>query len=112
MHETIQAHFQKLEDAVQTTAIPADRQEFIATSIRKLPALYTQFRQTNESRFGAEITRLVQWVLKELEACPEAQKLDADFREGLQLLHEELGLPGLTLKLSAPPPKPPKKRKK
>ena len=112
MHETIQAHFQALAEAVQATAIPADRQQVIATSIRRLSALYTQFRETSESRYGEEITRLVQAVLKELEACPEARKLDADFREGLRQLHEQVGLPALTLKPPAVPPRPRKTRKK
>jgi hypothetical protein len=106
MHENMQAHFKALENAVKKTAIPADRQEVIATSIRRLPALYKEFRQTYESRYGNEITRVVQSLLKELEACPKAQKLDADFRVGLRLLHEELGLPALTLKAPAPRIKP------
>ena len=112
MHETIQAHFQALQDAVCTTAIPADRQQVIATSIKRLSALYLQFRESNESRYGEEIARVVQSVLKELEACPEARKLDADFRAKLRLLHDELGVPGLLLKPQAPAPKARKTRKK
>jgi hypothetical protein len=112
MHKDIQAHFKKLEDAVQATAVPADRKEFIAVSVEKISVLYTKYRETNESRYGDEITRLVQWVLQELQACPEARKLDADFREGLRLLHEQLGVPGLMLKPPAPPPRSPKPRKK
>src|SRR6266536_2754666 len=102
MHETIQAHFNGLEVAVRTTAVPADRQEVIAGSIKRLADLYAKFRETNESRYGDEITRLVQGVLKELETCPQARDLDAAFREKLRLLHEELGLPKLALK-SLPP---------
>ncbi len=112
MHADMQAHFKKLEDAVQATAVPDGRKQFIATSVGKLAALYVKFRETSESRYGDEITRLVQWILDELQACPEARKLDADFREGLRLLHEQLGLPGLTLKLPAAAPKPPRTRKK
>ena len=59
MHETIQRHFQALEDAVQTTTVPADRKAVIAGSIKRLSALYTKFRETNDSRYGDEITRLV-----------------------------------------------------
>ena len=54
---------------------------------------------------------MVEVVLKELEACPEARKLDAAFRAKLSLLHEESGVPKLTLK-SAPPPGPKKARRK
>jgi hypothetical protein len=111
MHAEIQMHFQTLVDDVQETALPADRKEVFAGSIQRLSALYIKFRQADESRYFDEITRLVQALLKDLEVCPEAQKLDADFREKLRLLHEELGLPKLALK-STPPPKPKKARKK
>jgi hypothetical protein len=112
MHADIQAHFRELEDAVRTTSVPADRKEVIAGSVRRLSALYARFRETDESRYGDEITRLVQGVLKDLEACPEARKLAAAFREKLRLLHEELGLPQLALKSAPPPPGPKKTRKK
>ena len=112
MHEAIQAHFQGLEDALRTTAVPADRQEVIAASVQRLAALYAQFRQTNDGRYGEQISRLVQGVLNDLQACPQARKMDAPFREGLRLLHEELGVPGLTLKPAPPPPSPRKARKK
>jgi len=112
MHADIRAHFQELVDAVQATAIPAERQEVLAGAVKRLAALYPQFRQTNESRYGAEITAVVQGVLKELEACPEASQLDAAFRAKLHRLHEELGLPPLALKAVRPPPVPKKTRKK
>jgi hypothetical protein len=112
MHETIRAHFQKLEAAVQKTTVLADRKEVVAGSIQRLAALYAKFRQTDESRYFDEITRVIQGVLNELDACPEAKKLDAAFREKLRQLHEELGLPRLTLKSTSPPPGPKKTRKK
>jgi hypothetical protein len=112
MHETIQAHFQALADAVVPTAIPADRQQVITNSIQRLSKLYAQFRETNESRYGEEITRVVQSVLNELETCPEARKLDAAFRAKLRLLHDQLGVPGLALKPQAAAPKPRKTRRK
>ena len=70
MHDSIQRHFKELEEAVRSTAVPADRREVIAGLVRRLPALYTKFRETNDSRCGDEITHLVQAVLKDLEACP------------------------------------------
>ena len=112
MHESIRAHFKDLEDAVRTTAVPADRKDVIAGCVKRLSALYAKFRETSESRYGDEITRVVQAVLKDLEACPEARKLDAAFREKLRLLHEELGVPKLTLRPAPPPPGPKKTRKK
>src|SRR5579885_1583780 len=104
MHETLKAHFKELEDAVRATSVREDRRDAIAGAIRRLPALYLKLRETNESRYGDAIARLVQTVLKDLEACPEARKLDATFREKLRLLHEELGVPQLALKAAAPPP--------
>jgi hypothetical protein len=112
MHESIRAHFQELEDAVQPTTLPADRKEAIGGSIKRLEALYTQFRLTNESRYFDEIARVVQWMLKDLEACPQAQQLDATFRQKLWHHHEELGLPRLALKPASPPPGSKKARKK
>ena len=103
MHESIRTHFKDLEEAVGSTAVPADRREVIAGLVRRLPALYDQFRETNDARWGEEITRVVQAVLKDLEACPEARKLDAAFRAKLSLLHEEWGVPKLTLKSASPP---------
>jgi hypothetical protein len=111
MHPDIQAHFKELEDAVRTTAVPPDRREVIAGAVRQLAALYTRFRQTNDSRYGDEITRLVQGVLKDLQACPEARKLDAAFREKLRLLHEAAGVPPLALKPAPPAPGAKKARK-
>jgi hypothetical protein len=112
MHPDIQAHFQDLEHAVRAMAVPADRREVIAGSVRQLSGLYTNFRQTNDSRYGDEITRLVQGILSELQACPEARKLEAAFRAKLRLLHEEAGVPRLALKPVPPVPGPKKARKK
>ena len=103
MHADIRAHFQALVEAVQGTAIPAERKEVVAGSVQRLSSLYAKFRETNESRYGAEIASLVQGILKDLEACPKARKLDAPFREKLRRLHDELGVPSLALKSAAPP---------
>jgi hypothetical protein len=68
---------------------------------------------TYESRYGEEITRLVQGALSELfsseTASPATQQLAATISERLRLLHEQSGIPGLDLK----PPRPatPRSRK-
>jgi hypothetical protein len=108
MHKAVQAHFQALGTAVGTTAIGADRKHVIASRIERLSGLYTRFGEANESRYFDEINSLVQLLLRELEACPKAQKLDATFREKLRILHEELGLP--PLKLKPPPTETPEKK--
>jgi hypothetical protein len=111
MYKAVQAHFEALETAVGTTTIGADRKHVIASRIGRLSGLYTRFGEANESRYFDEISGLVQLLLRELEACPKAQKLDATFREKLNRLHEELGLPPLNLK-SPPTPGAAKKASK
>jgi hypothetical protein len=111
MHESIKAHFAELQTALEGTTLSDERKQFVASSVAKLAALYAQFRETNMSRFGDEISRLVQAVLHHLQECPEASKLDADFRHGLHSLHQELGIPRLSLKPVKVPPKPKKRSK-
>jgi hypothetical protein len=69
----------------------------------QLPALYDKFCQTNESRYGDEITRRIVAVLKELAASKEhilvAGKMAAHISRRLGLLHEQFGLPRLVLRL-------------
>jgi hypothetical protein len=103
MHERIQTHFAALQASLESTAIAASRIQWVSESIEKLPGLYALYRETNSSRFGDEICRRIQAILREMIADPEASKLEADFREGLHNLHEELGIPKLSLK--APPVK-------
>ncbi len=76
----------------------------------RLVALYGQFRETNESRFGDLITRAVQEILRQLEACPQAVKLGEKFRDRLGILHEDLGIPRLSLKPAKVPNKPKKEK--
>jgi len=102
MHERIQTHFAALQASLESTAIAAPRMRWVSEEIEKLPSLYVLYRETNSSRFGDEICRRTQAILREMMADPEASKLEADFREGLHSLHEELGIPKLSLK--APPP--------
>ena len=111
MNERIRAHFAALQSALGTTTLTDERKQFVSQSVARLVSLYQQFRETNESRYGDGITKLVQAILRELEACPEARKLDAEFREGLRALHEELGIPTLQLKPAKAPPKPKKRSK-
>src|SRR5436190_17906810 len=107
MHDHIRTHFAAIESALAKTTILEPRQQAISDLIVKLPPLYTQYRETNSSRFGDEITRIVQALIREMDTCPEAKKLEAEFREGLHRLHEDLGIPKLPIK--APPV--PKSRK-
>ena len=109
MVEALQAHLGALEDEIQATAIPGGCKQSAVWCIRQLPHLYTLFRQTSESRYDEEITRLFQCVLKELTkgetACPKAQQLVASIPGRLQLLHAQWGLPRLELKSPGPSPR-------
>jgi len=103
LDEVLQAHLGALSEEVRATSIPGDRRDAAGWCIRQLPPLYAKFLQTNESRYGEEITRLFQGLFNELTrsatACPKAQKLAADLPGRLQLLHGQLGLPRLILKV-------------
>jgi hypothetical protein len=98
-----------LGNEVRAAAIPGDWERTADWCFGKLPGLYEQFRETNESRFGAEITLRVQAVLKELANCKtdtvKTQKLAVLITGRLHRLHEEFGLPGLNLRLP-PAPRP------
>ena len=102
MSEALQAQLAVLGRKVRAAAIPEDCKHTTDWCIGKLPILYAKFRETNESRYGEEITRLVQGALKELTtshgACPEAQKLATNITDRLRRLHERFGLPRLNLK--------------
>jgi hypothetical protein len=107
--EALQAHLGALEDEIQATVIPGGCKQSAAWCIGQLPPLYALFRQTNESRYGEEITRLFQCVLKELTegetGCPKARQRVASIPGRLHLLHEQLGLPRLELKSPGPSPR-------
>jgi len=115
MDEAIRAHLQALEDAVEATAIPADRKQTALWCLRQLPALYALSYETGESRHDDEITRLVKGLIQQLTTagatCPESQKLAASIPGSFRLLHQRLGLAFLSLKAPAPPPSPRKARK-
>jgi len=111
MHDSIRRHFASFLKAVQKSSLPDDRKEFFAASIDRLPPMYATYRDTNDSRHGDEITRVVQTMLKALEGCPEGREIDGEFRTGLHALHEEFGVPILRLK-SLPAPRKPTKASK
>lgn len=105
MGKTLAVQLAALEGKIQAALITGDAKHTAAWCFGHLPALYEQYCQTRESRYGDEITRLVVAVLMRLAdgtpACPESQKLAAGITDHLHLLHAEFGLPGLKLKLPA-----------
>jgi len=75
MHDSIRRHFASFLKSVQESSLPDDRKEFFAASIDRLPPMYATYRDTNDSRHGDEITRVVQTMLKALEGCPEGREI-------------------------------------
>ena len=108
MDDVLAAELALIWDEVRKTAIPAGCNDAAVWSLEQLPTLYGQFHQTNESRYGEQITGVLQVMIQALarstRACPEAQQLAASLPHRLRLLHEKFGLP--ELKLKAPVVKP------
>ena len=99
MDQALQSLLAALRKEIGAAAITSDCKHTAVWCIDQLPALYTKFRQSSESRYGEEIRRLVQTMLKELVAskplCPKAEKLAASIPECLRHLHDEFGIPAL-----------------
>src|SRR5262249_32946102 len=103
MADALQVQLEALADEVRAASIPSEGKHTVLWCLESLPTLYAKFCQTSESRYGHEITRLVQGAFKELlQRKPmslEAEQLAASIANGLQLLHEQLGLPELNVQL-------------
>ena len=101
MGDALQAQLGALADEVRAASIPSDSKHTVLWCLESLPTLYAKFCQTSESRYGHEITRLVQAVFMELlqrkPISPEAQQLATRIANGFRLLHEQLGLPELNV---------------
>jgi hypothetical protein len=93
-----------LRKEVRAAAIPSEGKHTALWCLEQLPPLYAQFRQTSESRYSDEISRLLQAVLNGLVAsqpvCPKAQKLAASIPGRVRLFHDAFGIPVLSLQSS------------
>jgi len=107
MDDALQRHFSTLAEEVQATTIPDTNKQSALWCIGRLPALYAKLSSTSESRYGDEITRLVQGVVKELHQaklpCPKAEQLAAAVPDRFKLFHEQWGLPALLLRAPRAP---------
>jgi hypothetical protein len=101
LDEALASLFAALRKEVRAAAIPEDGKHTALWCIEQLPRLYAQFRQTSETRYSQEISRLLQAVLNGLVAskpvCPKAEQLAASISDRLRLLHDEFGIPALRL---------------
>ena len=113
MDKTAQVHLAALEDEVRAAALSEAGQHTALWCLGQLLPQYGQYRQTRESRYGEEITRLVRGLLKVITedpgGGPSVQHVATRILDRLQILHEQLGLPGLGL--PAPKPSPRRSRK-
>jgi hypothetical protein len=104
MKDAVQVQLTKLGDQVRDAAISDASKQTTLWCVSKLPVLYAQFCQNYESRYGDEITRLVQGALDDLAysntASKETMKLGSSITERLRLLHEQSGIPVLNIKSS------------
>lgn len=116
MDDGLQAKLALLEDDIQAAVIPSDCKATVAWCFGKLPPLYGKFCQTNESRYGDEITRFVQAMLRELtkgdKVSRAARELAVTITERLRSLHQKLGIAGLGLKTPEPAPTPTRSSRK
>lgn len=110
MDETAQAHLDALKDEVGAAALSEDGKHTALWCLGRLLPQYAPYRQTSESRYGEEITRLVRGLLKVITedpgGGPSVQHVATRILDRLQVLHEQLGLPRLAL----PAPKPSSRR--
>ena len=99
MDEAARAHLAALEDEVRAAGLSEAGQHTALWCLGQLLPRYDQYRQTRESRYGEEITRLVQAVLRMLATppgtFPGSEALAASLLVRLHLLHEQFGIPRL-----------------
>lgn len=110
MDQGLHGQLAMMTNEIREAAIPDDCKQTVLWCFGQLPTLYDQFSQDYESRFSEKITRFIQAMLKELvevkKPCLKAEQLAANIPEHFRLLHEQWGLPGLTLKAPRKPSTP------
>jgi hypothetical protein len=103
----MEADLQAIRDAVSAATLSEDLRQGLLWCLDQLPGLYRELRQTCESRYTDEISRLVRVMLQRLAerdaACPDAAKVAQVMALGLRAMHERLGIPRLDFKQPAPP---------
>ena len=85
------------EDGVRAAALSEAGKHSALWCLGRLLPQYALYRQTCESRYGEEITRLVRGLLKVITedpgGGPSVQHVATVILDRLQILHEQLGLP-------------------
>jgi hypothetical protein len=114
--EHLKAEFTEMVSLVKTASLPEECQHSVVWCLGQLPGLYGKLCQTYESRYGEEIVRLEQGMLRKLvekpALSPETRKIADALTDRLHHLHERLGLPGLEPKSQPRKPRPPAVKRK
>jgi hypothetical protein len=107
MGEELAGLIRAVEGEVRSTSLTDDAKHTAVWCVRQLPALYDKFGRTSESRYGDEISRLVQAALRTLADgsgnCPASRELATSIPARLQSLHQRFGVPALKLDAPAAP---------
>jgi hypothetical protein len=108
MNPSLQVQVEALANEIQNATLPDKCKATAAWCLGQLPKLYQEFFQTSESRCCDQIAHLVSGMIKEFHtassASADAKQLTASLPERFQALHEEFGLPHLTIKSPNPAP--------
>ncbi len=96
--EQVRVELDEIGNLVKAANIPEDDRRMAAWCLQKLPALCQAFRDTYESRYADEITRLERGLVMRFTEQPastaaESRELANSLTTRFQSLHEQLGLP-------------------
>lgn len=96
--EQVRVELDEIGNLVKAANIPEDDRRMAAWCLQKLPALCQAFRETYESRYADEITRLERGLVMRFSEQPAStssgpRELATSLTTRFQSLHEQLGLP-------------------
>jgi hypothetical protein len=104
------AALQQMQNLVSESSLPPEVRQQCLWALNQLPALYAAFARTYDIRHRDGIAGLVQGIINTLAKQPDGQPVSDRLVNQIRDMHERLAIPGLTLKMPAPP-KTPRKRK-
>lgn len=108
MDDAIAGFLNSLKADITAAHLPAACERRAGWWLEQAPALYADYRRTNESRFGDDLGRLFRALLGLLAEVhlqfPQADPLAQGIAGRLHTFHEEHGLPLLAVKAPKPPP--------
>jgi hypothetical protein len=96
--EQVRVELDEIGNLVNAANIPEDDRRMAAWCLQKLPALCQAFRETYESRYADEITRLERGLVmrfadQQPATSAQTRELAISLTTRFQSLHEQLGLP-------------------